>query len=146
MWHFWESAIEPLLAAAKAKTIVEIGAEYGNHTVRLTHWAAAHRAVVHAIDPQPLFDVEALRRPQPKSLAMYPTSSFEALPAIKRPDVVLIDGDHNWYTVFHELDLVDRLHRKWPITCMHDVAGVYARRDMYYSPLLIPTEYRQPYE
>jgi hypothetical protein len=125
---------------------VRPGSEYGYNTVRLTHWAAAHRAVVHAIDPQPLFDVEALQRRYSKALAMYPTVSLEALPAIKRPDVVLIDGDHNWYTVFHELELVDCLSRTWPLTCLHDVAGVYGRRDMYYAPLLIPPEYRQPYE
>ena len=26
---------------------------------------------------------------------------------LRNPDAVLIDGDHNWYTVFHELQVLD---------------------------------------
>ena len=145
MWGFWDIAIEPLLTAASPKTIVEIGAESGLHTVRLLEWAAAHRAVVHAIDPQPLFDVEQVQRQFGKAFVLHPTTSLEALPRIKKIDVLLIDGDHNWYSVFQELSLVDGSARHWPITCVHDVLWPYARRDLYYAPTLIPDEFRQPY-
>ena len=34
--------------------------------------------------------------------------SLNAIPRIKAVDVFLIDGDHNWYTVYNELKLIEK--------------------------------------
>lgn len=64
--------------------------------------------------------------------------------------MVLIDGDHNWYTVFNELKLIERqfakVSRPFPLVMLHDIAWPYGRRDLYYDPLTIPDAYRKPYE
>ena len=74
--------------------------------------------------------------------------SLEALPEIRGADAVLIDGDHNWYTVYNELKTIARVAaeegKPFPLTLMHDVEFPYADRDMYYFPDTIPEEYRQP--
>ncbi len=64
-------------------------------------------------------------------------------------DVALIDGDHNWYTVFTELSLLADVARQadalMPVVILHDVAWPYGRRDLYYDPSNIPEEHRQPW-
>ncbi len=67
-----------------------------------------------------------------------PTSQF---------DCVLIDGDHNWYTVFSELRLIHErgLLRPGGFIFLHDVDWPYGRRDLYYQPETIPAEFRHPF-
>src|SRR5262249_53979657 len=71
---------------------------------------------------------------------------IDGLPAM---DVALVDGDHNWYTVYHELralrDVARREGTSLPMLVLHDVGWPYARRDLYYAPDRIPAEHRQPY-
>jgi predicted O-methyltransferase YrrM len=63
-------------------------------------------------------------------------------------DCFLIDGDHNWYTVFNELTLIRKreLLRPGGTIFFHDVEWPYGRRDMYYQPETIPREYRLAFE
>jgi hypothetical protein len=131
---------------AKAKTVSEVGAESGRNTVQLLRWAADHRAVVHVVEPKPLFDVDALERQYSRFFVMHQAVSLDALPNIARPDVVLLDGDHNWYTVIEELRVLDRVSSGWPITFLHDIDWPYGRRDMYYDPDAIPAACRQPFK
>jgi len=77
------------------------------------------------------------------------SNSLDALPNLAGTyDCILIDGDHNWYTVFNELRLIRQrsLLRPGGIIFLHDVGWPYGRRDMYYQPTTIPPEYRQEYE
>ena len=64
--------------------------------------------------------------------------------------MALVDGDHNWYTVYHELRMLSesarRDHAPLPVLIMHDVGWPYGRRDLYYVPERVPEEFRQPYE
>jgi hypothetical protein len=64
-----------------------------------------------------------------------------------RFDCILIDGDHNWYTVFNELRLIHEraLLRPGGFIFLHDVDWPYGRRDLYYQPDTIPAEFRHPF-
>jgi hypothetical protein len=76
------------------------------------------------------------------------SNSLDALPQLTGVyDCILIDGDHNWYTVFNELRLIRQrgLLRKGGMIFFHDVEWPYGRRDMYYQPNTIPAEYRHEY-
>ncbi len=143
----WELAIRPLLEAARPRTIVEVGIGKGATTRRLLAYAVEHGAVVHAIDPRPELDVGELRRDYGVTLVHHQERSLVALDRIEDPDVVLLDGDHNWYTVLNELRLLARARRdgRFPLTLLHDVDWPYGRRDLYYEPDEIPAAYRQPY-
>jgi len=141
--------VGPLLETLAPKSIVEIGSESGKTTRRLVELAQSIGAVVHAVDPAPLFDSEAWVNEAGGALSMHRTTSLDALPHIERLDAVLIDGDHNWYTVHAELCLIERLSRErghaLPLVLLHDIAWPYGRRDLYYDPDAIPAEHRQPW-
>jgi hypothetical protein len=73
--------------------------------------------------------------------------SLVALLEIEAADLVLIDGDHNWYTVYHELKLLEKMAEKsgkFPIVILHDTDWPYGRRDSYDSPGFIPLEFLKP--
>ncbi len=142
--------IAPLLAAAEADVVVEIGVYRGAITSLALRTTKERGAVVHAIDPAPqeAFDVDALRREHGARFVFHRALSLEALPEIRGADVALIDGDHNWYTVYNELKTIARVSEEeakpFPLTLMHDVEFPYADRDMYYFPETVPDEHRQP--
>jgi hypothetical protein len=141
MHRHFESAIRPLLDVTKLRTIVEVGAEDGKHTIKLVPYVRSRQAHLHIIDPVPRFDVARYGN----CATLHPESSLDALPMLDDPDVVLLDGDHNWYTVIEELRIMDRTYADWPLTFLHDIEFPYGRRDMYYAPERVPEDYRQPY-
>jgi hypothetical protein len=59
---------------------------------------------------------------------------------------VIIDGDHNYYTVSEELRLIDEkaAGAEIPLLMFHDVGWPHARRDTYFDPERIPEEHRHP--
>ena len=149
MLAFWPEIIHPLLQELDPKHIVEIGSEEGKTTRLLLQFAQSRGAVVHAVDPGPVFDVAAWQKQYGETFDFHRLPSLVALCAIERFDAVLIDGDHNWFTVFNELQLIERraldATRPMPLILLHDVAWPYGRRDLYYAPDAIPAEHRQPW-
>ena len=62
-------------------------------------------------------------------------SPSRRFPKIKTTfDCIIIDGDHNWYTVFNELTIIEKrnLLKEGGTIFFHDIAWPYGRRDMYY--------------
>jgi hypothetical protein len=143
---YWDLLIRPALEAAGARELVEIGSEGGKHTRRLLDWCRDRGARLHVIEPEPGYDAEALCAAYPQALVFHQSTSLEILPKLGRLDAALIDGDHNWYTVHHELlELAKANGDAFPLTFLHDMEWPFARRDMYYAPARIPGEYRQEY-
>jgi hypothetical protein len=147
MRRFWEPAIEPLLEAVGSRTIVEVGVSEGQTTAKLVAYAERHDGIVHGIDPAPGRGALELEE-RHERLELHVEPSLTALPGIEDIDAVLIDGDHNWYTVINELRLLaaqsDERGREFPLTLLHDVDWPYGRRDQYCDPATIPAEHRQP--
>jgi hypothetical protein len=141
MFRHFESAIRPLLDVTKLSTVIEVGAEDGKHTFKLMPYIRSRQAHLHIIDPVPKFDVARFGN----YATLHPGLSLDVLPSIDEPDVVLLDGDHNWYTVREELRILDRICADWPLTFAHDIEFPYGRRDMYYAPERVPDDCRQPY-
>ena len=98
-----------------------------------------------AIDPDPEPGLVALDNEQPE-LELVRETSLEALPRIPMPDAVIIDGDHNYFTVSEELRLIGERApgTDIPLLFFHDVCWPHARRDDYFAPELIPDDYRHP--
>ena len=106
---------------------------------------ATRRAAVLAIDPAPkpaLVELAAERQ----VLELIRRTSLEALPEIDLPDVVVIDGDHNYWTVTEELRLIAARASgpDLPLILLHDVGWPHGRRDDYFAVEQIPEEHRQP--
>lgn len=150
MHRYWEIIVEPILTAVQPESIVEIGAEFGNSTKRLLEYCACHHSRLCSIDPFPQFDVQAWQDQYGDTFSFYKSLSLSALPLIDRFDLVFIDGDHNWYTVFNELKLIEHRCKKedhpFPLIFFHDIGWPYGRRDLYYDPDNIPELYRKPYK
>ena len=149
MYPFWDVIIKPTLERLKPKVIVEVGSEAANSTVHLARFCQEHGAVLHSIDPAPKFDVQEFSARFPGCFVFHKAKSLDALPQIEHYDAVLIDGDHNWYTVFNELRLLESRDRttgpEFPLVFLHDVGWPYGRRDLYYDPAAIPEKFRHPY-
>jgi hypothetical protein len=133
------------LDAVAAKTVIEIGALHGKSTNSLLDWAERNEARVIAIDPEPqpgLVDVAA-ERPE---LELVQATSHEALPEVPDADAIIIDGDHNYFTLSEELRIISERTpgSGMPLLLLHDIGWPLARRDAYYVPERIPTEHRQP--
>jgi hypothetical protein len=133
------------LEASHAKSVAEIGAYAGDLTRLLLDWAAQAGGRVIAIDPTPHDRLVELSDRHPE-LELMRQSSTQALPTIPLPDAVIIDGDHNYYTVSEELRLIDERAPgpKIPMLMLHDVGWPHGRRDAYWDPERIPEEHRQP--
>ena len=148
MYRFWSALVQPLLRDLDPRVLVEVGAARGQNTRNLVAFADGRDVAVHAIDPAPAFDPDALRPAAPARFVFHRATSLEALPRAGAGDVVLLDGDHNWYTVYHELELLDRLAAEarvpFPVVILHDVGWPYGRRDLYYDARTVPEEARQP--
>jgi hypothetical protein len=116
----------------------------------LLEFCKNNNAVLHAVDPLPKFDVESLKKQYDRHFIFHKSLSLNAIPEIKAADVFLIDGDHNWYTVFNELKLIEKYaadaERPFPVIMLHDIAWPYGRRDLYYNPETIPEAFRKPYK
>ena len=150
MHRFWDIIIEPVLTMLEPEVVVEIGSDQGKNTVRLLEFCKNNNALLHAVDPLPKFDVDALKKQYGRHFVFHQSLSLNAIPRIKDVDVFLIDGDHNWYTVFNELKLIEKVasdaSRPLPVIMLHDIAWPYGRRDLYYNPENIPEAFRKPYK
>jgi hypothetical protein len=133
------------LDAAGAKSVLEIGAYRGELTTELLDWAAASGARVVAVEPEPPEQLLELASARPE-LELLRETSHDALRQAKRPDAVVIDGDHNYYTLSEELRLIAEASpgAEMPLVLFHDLGWPHARRDTYYDPERIPEEHRQP--
>ena len=149
MKRFWNTVVEPILEASQPKIILEIGSSQGVNTENLLEYCRKHDARLHVIEPAPLYDVDALRLEYGERFIFHEGLSLNVLSEIESFDAVLIDGDHNWYTVFNELKLIEKKSlensRDFPLVLLHDVGWPYGRRDLYYDPDTIPREHRKPY-
>ncbi len=147
---FWEAALRPVMDAVQPHCVIEVGAAAGGLTAKLLDWAAAHDATVHAIDPCPALDVTAWRAEHRGRFVFHKARSLNVLGRVQGVDVAWIDGDHNYYTVVHELRLLERAALRAdhppPVIGLHDVDWPYGSRDLYYDPDSVPPAHRLPYE
>ena len=150
MKRFWETVTGPVLELLQPETIVEIGSAQGINTERLLEFCRQNGATLHVVDPAPGYDAEEWQQKYSDHLVFHKDLSLRVLPEIEGFDVVLIDGDHNWYTVFNELKLIEKtcedFSQDFPLVMLHDIGWPYGRRDLYYDPGTIPEECRHPYE
>ena len=136
-----------VLEHAGARHVVEIGAEYGGMSERMADHLATRSGRLTSIDPtpKPEFLDWVVGNPHVTHIAK---PSLDAIPQLGDVDAWVIDGDHNYYTVLHELCAADALASrdgKPLLAVLHDVGWPCARRDFYYAPDRIPLEWRRPY-
>jgi hypothetical protein len=135
--------IFPCLEAVRARSVVEVGAFKATTTRDLLEWAEGTGCKVTAVEPAPREELISLQQERPE-LAVVQETSLDALRHIELGDAVILDGDHNYYTLSNELRLIDERAESFPLVFLHDVAWPLARRDAYEDPDQVPEQERQP--
>jgi hypothetical protein len=145
MDHFVRDFIVPIAQKRGWKRFCEIGASEGKSTDQLLQLPGISHTV---IDPGLDADLAA-KYASEQRVTVLRSLSLDALPGMQGPyDCFLIDGDHNWYTVFNELNLIRQrgLLRPGGMIFFHDVGWPYGRRDMYYQPETVPAQHRLEFQ
>lgn len=142
---YWAMKIlNPYINDFEYETICEIGASTGAATDKLRDSHGVHISII-----DPCLDAELEEKyKSSKNVNVYKGLSLDILSKVnKKFDCFLIDGDHNWYTVYNELRIIHerQLLADGGTIFFHDVGWPYARRDMYYQPDLIPDEHVHPF-
>jgi len=135
-----------LLEAINAGSVVQIGLDSGTFTEQLAGWASDRGARHIVIDPAPGNQTVGYFAESDSEL--YAGSSLQVLPALAGAEAYIIDGDHNHYTVFHELRLIAAkrpANGPFPLILLHDVGWPCGRRDFYHAPDLLPAGSRHRY-
>src|SRR3954466_12815233 len=101
MYPFWDPVVGPLLQAAHARRIVEIGALRGETTALMLERLGPDTEL-HVIDPIPELPPPGHGRDFRGRYPSHRDVSHNVLPTLPPVDVALVDGDHNWFTVYHE--------------------------------------------
>ncbi len=140
--------MKPVMTSINAKYIVEVGSDSGINTENILKYCMENDARLTAIDPLPKFDIDKYKDKYGDKFEIYKDLSLSRLPLLKDYDVILIDGDHNWYTVYNELKIIEKTFKdkKFPVIFLHDVGWPYGRRDLYYNPENIPKYFQHPYK
>ena len=148
----FSSLILPSLDHAGVKNIAEIGSEFGGMSKLLAQHTLDTEGTLTCIDPEPADGFADWAKSQ-GNVHHIAQPSLEALGAPQSlgdaaVDAWFVDGDHNYYTVYHELTAIDAIQReagKPLFAFMHDVSWPCARRDFYYAPARVPPGWRHPH-
>ena len=142
MHRFWSRYIEPSIEAAAPRQMMEIGAEFGWNTEKALAYCRSRGCILEVVDPAPHPALHEVLARYVAEHRYHPLKSLEAIPLLPPADLVLLDGDHYWFTVYHELQLLFaravETNAAPPVIMLHDMGWPYARRDMYYDPEAIP--------
>lgn len=145
MRFFGTQILVPYMLDHSYKNILEIGSSYGQNADQILR--GKEQMNFSIIDPCADADLSGKYKNDPR-VKILRGLSVEILPALHgQYDCILIDGDHNWYTIFNELSYIENgnLLKPGGTIFLHDVAWPYARRDMYHDPTNIPEKYVYPY-
>ena len=144
MNYFFRKVLKPYIISNRYKNICEIGASEGDNTEKLLKIKGLCITII-----DPCIDKDLVAHYRSKDcVKIMKGNSLTMLPRIHAPfDCMLIDGDHNWYTVFNELTAIHKrgLLKKGGTIFLHDMLWPCARRDQYYVPETIPAEFRHPH-
>ena len=145
MNQLWNSIIFPILRRTKAKNIVEIGSGNIILTKNILEYAISNNS--HLIIVDPILDYDEFKEENSDQIEFYPELSLNRLPFLEDYDTILIDGDHNWYTVYNELKIIEEKfkNKQFPLIFITGLGWPRARNDQYNNPENIPASHRQPY-
>lgn len=147
---FWIDIVRPLLQAAGAGRLLQIGAYKGDHTRLLLQYCQSVQGSLIVVEP---FVVPELEETLAGSACgrLLAAKSHEAIGRLHEPvDAVLLNGDLNYHTVSGDLralaGLAERTGSPFPTVILKSMSWPYARRDMYYDPEAIPAGERHAHE
>lgn len=138
--------LRDIIGIVEPQSIIEVGAWAGTLTKLLLHWSSPFGGKVTAIDPAPHDALPELVE-QEDRLSLIREMSHPGLRQIDEiSEFVVLDGDHNYFSVAGELAILGERCEGigFPCVLLHDVGWPHGRRDTYEDPDNVPAEHRQP--
>lgn len=138
--------MQPCLEARGTGSLLEIGSFAGELTESLLEWGTPKGVRISTVEPLPPEDLREVVARHPE-LTLIEDTGVGALESLDElPDTVIIDGDHNYFTLTGELDKIAEIagDEPLPLLMFHDVCWPHERRDTYYAPDRVPESERQP--
>jgi len=147
IYRYFDELEKPIfdLLEPKPRVIVEVGVFKGWNTIKIINYLKElpedgdKRLII--VDPVILPEVRLQESNDPELVDIYNYPSLEILPKLDRYDVIILDGDHNYYTLLKELQIIDaKFKGEPPLIFVHDtVENRY--RDFYFNVKAIPKRY-----
>jgi len=135
MYRFWEPVVKSTLLAIKPKHIVEVNYESGEMTYLLLDYCRNHDCKLTIIDPNSMIYEQELSAYDQK-YELFKDLSLNRLHLLEPYEVIFLEGDHNYFTVYQELKLIEKGKDilSFPIifiheTFKHETAWLYGKTD-----------------
>lgn len=151
---FSKLLVRDFLTNFKSPRVLEIGLDVGQTTLPMLHNMSVHcdeftyvgidvkvnRLLVEQIGQLSGICLKDFDRDAgKKNVQLYEINSLEWLynninkeKIYENYDLVMIDGDHNYYTVFNELKMLEELTHNHTLIVCDDYQGRYRDRDLFY--------------
>tara|TARA_R100000278_G_scaffold120778_1_gene103539 strand:- start:400 stop:1020 length:621 start_codon:yes stop_codon:yes gene_type:complete len=139
-YHGYINFLHTVARQYKTPVILEIGIHTGITAISLLH------RLSHSHKNYYYFGVDILVRDDllnticfmglknQKNIFLHEMNSFEFLKNNTNTyDIILIDGDHNYYTVSNELSYLNKISHKNTVVIVDDYYGKFATEDSFYS-------------
>jgi len=146
--HGYLSSLKRFIQPIENPSVIEIGVDRGVMFLTLAYFLVRtkqkfditgvdimlqEQLVIMASNIDLVSQEQKIRLRQENSLSLMPKIVEEIkCGAQKQFDVMLIDGDHNYYTVKKELELLNNLTHENSIVIVDDYSGRWSNRNMWY--------------
>ena len=123
--------IKKIFEVLQPKSISEIGVEGGKFSRYLLQYVNDNDLEYIGVEPYPSDEIKELISSFNQKLVVSMSLDVKSEEALTC-DVVFIDGDHNYYTVYNELKKARKCNST-SVIFLHDVSWPCGRRDQYYN-------------
>ncbi|NBP00704.1 MAG: class I SAM-dependent methyltransferase [Proteobacteria bacterium] len=142
-YHGYIPFIKQLLLNIESPKVLEVGTDKGMSTIPLVVFLLRLKQNFEFVGIDVLVQeslkimLKNIEASSTQKISLYQDSSLNVLPALANDsnkfDVILLDGDHNYYTVSSELKHLDKLLSDDGIAIVDDYHGRWADKDLWYS-------------
>ncbi len=142
-YHGYIPFVKQTLSNINSPKILEVGLDRGITTIPIFSFLCRVHENFEFVGVDVLFQesllitLQNIDRMQSQKISLYQESSLNVLPRLvessKKFDVILLDGDHNYYTVSKELSYLDDLSSENSIVIIDDYHGRWSEKDLWYS-------------
>lgn len=142
-YHGYIPLVKKFLSTIEAPQVLEVGIDMGQTSTPLIAFMARVHKSFHFIGVDVFIRnhipvvFNNLDLAGDQRVTLVEANSLEFLPNAKKNyqpfDVVLLDGDHNYYTVINELKYLNEITNPNSVVIIDDYHGRWAERDLWYS-------------
>jgi len=142
-YHGYIPYIKSFLSKIESPSVLEIGLDVGMTTIPITTFMSRVSknfqfcGIDVLVKDQLKIILSNIDRSPGQVIKIFEENSLKILPALfeagEKFDVILIDGDHNYYTVCQELSYLNLISKENSLVIVDDYHGRWAERDLWYS-------------